>query len=86
MVLHTGFAYVAETKKLPMSHNKCASFHDDSITHNELFGLVHLDALELDYSVVRRLLYCNTASQSKMTCIIDRHLKLFNAGNRAFCI
>lgn len=57
MVVHIGFAYVAETKKLSMSHNNCASFHYDSIIHNELLSLVHLDALELDYSVFRRLLY-----------------------------
>lgn len=69
-----------------MSQNNCEAFHRDSIIHNELHSLVHPDALELDYRVVRRLLYCNTASQSKITFIIARSLKLFDAGNRAFCI
>lgn len=57
-----------------------------STKHKELLSLVHLDALELDYSAVRRHSHCDTSPQSRMPLITDRHLRVFPAGSRAFCI
>lgn len=67
-----------------MFQNSFEYFHPDLLIQIELLSLFHWDPLELDHSLVRRLLYCNATPQSKITSIIDRHLKLFNEGNGAF--
>lgn len=58
-----------------MFQNNCEYFHHDFLIQTELLSLVHWDPLELDHSLVRRLLYCNAAPQSKITFIMDGHLK-----------
>lgn len=58
-----------------MFQNSCEYFQHDFLIQIELLSLVHWDPPELDHSLVRRLLYCNAAPQSKITFIIDRHLK-----------